>query len=74
MGWYQGEIAQSHQRRRCDCFDFESKRMIANGKLFINSTSIGGRNLAGQFEVKEISGNKMVLTLSGSTYTFTKWR
>ena len=59
----------------CDFRDKESKWTIFGGKLFISSTSvggIGGISNAGQFNVKEITGNKLVLEMWDCIYTFEK--
>lgn len=59
----------------CKWYGFDSKWTTKDGQLFISSTKvggIGGPSTAGLFDVKELSGNNMVLEILKYRYTFEK--
>jgi len=59
----------------CKYYGFEAKWTTLNDQIFISKTKIGGipgPSMAGLFKVVEHSADKMVLTILGATYTFSR--
>ena len=59
----------------CEWYGFETKWTIANGKLFMASTKIGGMgglSLAGSITIDSFDGKTMVLTSFGNKLEFSR--